>query len=231
MFIHHYDSITGQYISSSLAAPDPMNANRWLVPAFATQEPLPDRPRLTWPFFNGSAWELRPDYRGMMLYRQDSGDRAEILVPGVTPNEARLTETPRPSDDHHFVGGDWVINPEAVTKRQFDDAMAEFEQRMALAKSKNAGKADALAADLLDVAGAALFKAWAAYQVALVAVVESDSFPAGRVWPEEPDETTVAAQAYADEAEKEANAAAAAEAEAIKAARAGAPAEAPSEAT
>lgn len=202
MLIHNYDSITGQYIMSGLADPDPRNPDRWMVPAFSTQIPLPDRPRLTWPFFVNGAWELRPDHRGLMLYRRDSGENAEILVAGITPEEAGLTATPRPSDEYHWLDGEWVINPEIIAQRERSAAMAEFDLRMGAAKSRTTGKADALAADLLDAAGVAIFKAWAAYQIALVAVVESDSFPAARQWPPEPDEVELASQAYANEAAK-----------------------------
>lgn len=247
MLLHNYDSQTGQYLGSTLAEPDPRNESRWIEPAFSTTAPLPDRPRYTWPFFVDGVWKLLPDYRGMMLYRQAEGAPAEILVAGITPEDAGLTPSPRPSDEYHFVGGEWVVNPEVLAIRERATAMAEFDQRMDLAKAKNAGKADALAAGLLDVGGAALFKAWAAYQVAVVAVVEADSFPAGRVWPPEPDEGAVTAQAYADEAAKQAEAssaesvivarneaavaAAAAEAEAIRAAKADPQTVAPGETT
>lgn len=199
MLIHQFDSETGQYIHSFLAEPDPRNADRWIVPAFATDVPLPERCRLQWPFFRDGSWELLPDYRGQMLYRCSNGEPAEIVMAGITPDEAGLTTMPRPSDLHRWNGADWEMDPEAIERQERADAMGEFEERMARAKAKNAGKIDALAAGLLDAAGEAIFKAWAGYQLALVAVVESDAFPAARVWPAEPDELEIAAKVAASE--------------------------------
>ena len=54
--------------------------------------------------------------------------------------------------------------------------MAEFERRLEAARKANAGKADAYAAGLLDDEGVYYFKAWSAYQMALVSVV-ADTFP------------------------------------------------------
>ncbi|TPQ33413.1 tail fiber assembly protein [Cupriavidus pinatubonensis] len=192
MLIHQYDSETGQYIHSFLADPDPRNAERWIVPAFATAVPLPERGRLQWPFFRDGAWTLLPDYRGQVLYRVSNGEPAEIVKVGITPDEVDLTTSPRPSDLHRWSGTEWESDPEAIARKERAEAMVEFEQRMTRAKAKNAGKLDALAAGLLDATEEAIFKSWAAYQLALVAIVESDVFPADRVWPPEPDERSIA---------------------------------------
>jgi len=192
MQIHNFDPQTGQYTTSTFAEPDPLNESRWLQPAFSTHLSLPERERHTWPYFVGGAWELRPDFRGMLLYRQADGSAAEILTPGVTPDQAGLTSKPRPSDIRRFERGAWVIDQEAARKQKHDAALADFEKRMALAKSRTAGKADAVAAGILDAVEMAVFRAWAAYQVALVAVLEDGSFPDSPAWPEVPDETALA---------------------------------------
>ncbi|SAK23309.1 tail assembly chaperone gp38 [Burkholderia multivorans] len=92
MLIHQYDAETGQYISSHLADVDPKNPDRWLVPAFSTLDPLPERSPRTWPFYRNGAWKLLPDHRGQVLYRQDTGEPAEILAAGTTPEAQGLTE-------------------------------------------------------------------------------------------------------------------------------------------
>ncbi|TKC83830.1 tail fiber assembly protein [Trinickia terrae] len=197
MFLHQYDSQTGQYLNSFLADPDPLNAGRWLEPAFATSVPLPERPRLTWPVFRDGAWSLVPDYRTLRLYRKDDGDVAEILVIGITPDEAGLTDTPRPSDEHTWseVTKSWAVDPSIVAKRARDAAMAAFEKRRAVAVQKNFGKADAFSAGMMTAAEVAVFKAWAAYQMALVRIVSAPNFPDDVVWPDEPDEAVTIAQA------------------------------------
>ncbi|MGC2960180.1 tail fiber assembly protein [Paraburkholderia graminis] len=186
MLIHQYDAETGQYISSRLADPDPLNADRWLIPAFSTIDELPSRPRLTWPFYIDGAWKLLPDYRGLMLYRQDNGAPAEILIAGTTPAEHGLTETPRPSDEYMFHDGAWVIDPAIVAQRVRAAAMAEFDVRMTHARTMNAGKADAYAAGLLSREEAYYFRAWSAYQLDLVRAIQREGFPDAVSWPDEP---------------------------------------------
>ncbi|MDT4830714.1 hypothetical protein FQZ97_641880 [compost metagenome] len=198
MLIHQYDSVTGQYIQSGLADVDPKSPERWLIPAFSTSAALPERLPYTWPFLVGGKWELRPDHRGQTLYRQDTGEQAEILVAGVAPEEAGLTVKPRPSGEHRWNGSSWELSAEAVAEKQKMNAMAEFERRLDIARKKNAGKNDAFAADLLTPQEAALFKAWAAYQMDLVRQVSAEDFPKNCVWPEEPDEAEIAAQVEAE---------------------------------
>lgn len=204
MLIHQYDSATDAYTSSRLADPDPLNADRWLVPAFSTDTALPDRPRATWPFFLAGTWVLKPDFRGLLLYRQDTGEPAEIMQPGSTPESSGLTDTPRPSGQHKWGGSGWVLDAEAVALKTRADAMAEFDARMETARKKNAGKSDAIAAGLLTPGEIGVFKAWAAYQLALVRVMESAGFPSERGWPDEPDEAAAAAQGEAEAAAEQA---------------------------
>jgi hypothetical protein len=192
MLIHQYDNQNGQYHSSRLADADPRNSDRWLIPAFSTAETMPERTALTWPFYVDGAWTLLPDYRGRILYRQDTGEAAEILVAGQTPAEHGLTDVPRPSEDYSWQGNAWQIDPAVVNQRQRAAAMAEFEGRMTLARVKNAGKADAYAAGLLSDAEIDDFRRWSAYQLALVRVIEQDGFPAAIAWPMAPDADTTA---------------------------------------
>jgi hypothetical protein len=193
MLIHQYDNHNGQYHSSRLADADPRHPERWLIPAFSTTETMPERTALTWPFYVEGAWTLLPDFRGRILYRQDTGEAAEILVAGQTPAEHGLTEIPRPSEDHTWQGNGWQIDPAVIAQKQRVAAMAEFERRMTLARAKNAGKADAYAAGLLSEVEIDRFRLWSAYQLALVRAIEQDGFPDAVVWPTEPDEDPVLA--------------------------------------
>jgi hypothetical protein len=186
MLIHHYDSLTGQYLSSSQPDIDPRNDARWLIPAFCTTDAPPARTPFTWPFYRDGAWTLLPDYRGRVLYRQSDGAPTELVVAGKTPDEQGLTDQPRPSTRHSWRDGGWHVAPELIAQERHDAAMAEFETRMARARKQNAGKADAFAAGLLDDEGIYYFKAWSAYQMDLVRQVEKDSFPDGVSWPTEP---------------------------------------------
>lgn len=187
MLIHQYDALTGQYTSSRLADADPRNPGRWLVPAFSTDAELPARTALTWPFFLDAQWTLLPDYRGRVLYRTDSGEPAEILIAGTTPDEHGLTETPRPSDEYTWRDGAWVVDQAIVAQRVRAQAMAEFDTRMAKARAINNGKSDAYTAGLLSEEDTYNFRAWSSYQLALVSAIQREGFPDSVVWPTEPD--------------------------------------------
>ncbi|WP_321946589.1 tail fiber assembly protein [Paraburkholderia sp. J10-1] len=202
MFVHQYDSLTGQYTGSRLADPDPQNADRWLIPAFATDVPMPEVPRNAYPFFIDGAWLLLPDYRGQRLYRISDGSPAEIGIAGIGPEQVDLTEHARPSADHTWNGNEWALDPELAKARERAEALAEFEKHMDAARVHTIGMADAQATGLLSVGEAAVFKAWSAYQLALVRVVNGQNFPGEREWPAEPDESAVIAEAEAAEARR-----------------------------
>lgn len=202
MLCNQYDNLTGQYIVSFLADIDPMNSSRYLVPAFCTLEPLPERAPRTWPFWRNDKWEMLPDFRGVRLYRTDSGSAAEITVAGVTPDDAGLTEVPRPSDAHVWRDGAWAIDEEIVAGKAREVAMNDFFARLEKARQQNIGKADAWVTGRLSDLEAATFHAWAEYQLALVRVVESPSFPAQIAWPDEPDPAAILATVEAERAAK-----------------------------
>ncbi|RKT99779.1 phage tail protein [Burkholderia sp. Nafp2/4-1b] len=230
MLCNQYDNLTGRYVVSFLAERDPMSADRYLVPAFCTLTPLPEVPTRSWPFWQDGKWTMQPDYRGVRLYRTDTGEPGEITVAGVSPEDAGLTEVPRPSDEYVWRDGAWVVDEAIVAERVRAAAMSDFYARMEQARQRNLGKMDARAAGLLTDVDEAMFDAWAAYQVALVRVVDLPSFPNDIVWPDEPDPQAVLAKV---EAEREAKAAREAEEAAPReeeAARSRGPDEAPADA-
>ncbi|WP_342703374.1 tail fiber assembly protein [Burkholderia arboris] len=186
MLIHHYNSQTGEYLSSSQPDADPRNAERWLVPSWATFDEPPARTPTTWPFYRDGAWALRPDFRGRICYRTDTGEAVEIATAGKTPDELGLTTEAQPSPRHAWINGAWVIPAALLEREKRDAAMAEFERRLDAARKANAGKADAYAAGLLDDEGIYYFKAWSAYQMALVSVIQADTFPDAVTWPATP---------------------------------------------
>lgn len=219
MLCNQYDNLTGRYILSFLADIDPMNPERYLVPAFCTLEPLPERPLRTWPFWRDEKWEMLPDYRGVRLYHTSTGEPAEVLVAGVRPDDVGLTETPRPSDEYVWGDGAWVVAPAVVAEKSREAAMREFLGRMERARQQNFGKSDARVTGKLSDIEEAMFDAWAEYQVALVRVVDLPTFPNGAEWPAEPDPAAVLARVEAARAEKAAREAIEAAREAEEAAR------------
>lgn len=202
MLCNQYDNLTGRYVASFLAERDPMDVGRYLVPAFCTLTPLPEVPTRSWPFWQDGKWMMQPDYRGVRLYRTDTGEPGEITVAGVNPDDAGLTEVPRPSDEYVWKDGAWVVDEVIVAQRARTAAMAEFSARMEKARQQNLGKSDARVTGLLSDIETAMFDAWAAYQVALVGVIDLPTFPNDVVWPAEPDPAAVLAKVEAERAEK-----------------------------
>ncbi|MBJ9664439.1 tail fiber assembly protein [Burkholderia gladioli] len=186
MLIHHYSSSTGEYLSSGQPDADPRNDGRWLIPANATLDAPPERTPTSWPFYRDGAWFLLPDYRGRICYRTDTGEPVEISVAGKTPDELGLTTEPRPSPRHAWVDGAWVVPASVIAAEQQAAAQQTFDMLMAKARKANEGKADAYAAGQLDDEGIYYFKAWAAYQMALVSAFEGASSPDAIAWPSQP---------------------------------------------
>ncbi|MEX3614171.1 MAG: tail fiber assembly protein [Burkholderia gladioli] len=194
MLIHLYDQRSGAYTNSLMADEDPMHAGRWLIPGFATDVAPPDRTGATWPFWKDGAWSLLPDYRGRALYRTDTGEPAQMTVAGVTPDQAGLTDRPRPSHEYVWTDGAWTISPEAVARNEKEAAMREFSRRLDIAQRATLGKSDAQAVGLLDDVGLAQYKAWATYQMQLVSTINAPDFPENVSWPTEPDNDAIRAQ-------------------------------------
>jgi hypothetical protein len=205
MYIHNYDAKTGEYTGSHLATPDPIVIDNWLIPAFATTVTPPERPRGKYPFFDFAAneWVLRDDWRSIVLYRCDNGEKAEILAPGVTPESVGLTQEPRPSDAHVFENGAWVIDQAAVLARARADFLQQVELRMQRAQQENWGKADAMTLGLLTPLEAGMYRAWSEYQMSLTRLVQNADFTREIQWPDLPDADAVRAAVDAEEADKQ----------------------------
>lgn len=204
MLIHSYDSITGQYLRSGLADPDPRNPGRWLEPAFSTTQALPDRGRHEWPFFDAKAgaWILKPDYTSILLYRTSDGEPAEVTLKGISLEEAGLTTEPRPDNVHTWQDGAWKPDPVLVARQLRETAMAEYTQRAVAAQARTMNKSDSYQLGLMTPAEIAEYRAWTKYQMALTRVLNGENFPEERAWPAEPDAATLAAELKIAEAEK-----------------------------
>jgi hypothetical protein len=205
MYVHNYDARTGEYTTSQLASPDPLDANNWLIPAFATNVTPPERPRGQWPFFDPAigAWTLRADWRSIVLYRTDNGELTEIFAVGVTPEEVGLTTDPRPTEDHVFKDGAWQLDDAKVLARRRAGFMEQVDIRMKRAQQENYGKGDALTLGLLTPLEAAMYRAWSEYQMALVRLTQNADFTREIQWPDLPDADAVRAAVDAEEADKQ----------------------------
>ncbi len=94
MHIHHYSSITGEYLGTDMARASPLEPGVFLIPANATaiSPPAPGANQAA--LFADGAWSVVPDHRGERWYRPD-GSAADITEPNIVP-DASWTQTPPP---------------------------------------------------------------------------------------------------------------------------------------
>lgn len=138
MQIYHYDPDTKEYIYASLARPDPLEENKFLIPAYATDKEPPTTSEKEVAIVVGSIWKVKDDYRGTK-YWDDSGEHT-ISEIGIIPPEGS-TLVPPPSEDYILVSGEWVHRPITVEEvkreayRRIVSICPEWKQRNLLAQA------------------------------------------------------------------------------------------------
>lgn len=95
MIIYHFNKQTGELIGASDAKLDPREGQP-LVPAFATLTAPPQTGVNEVAVFNGSTWEIYPDYRGDEYWLED---RTHVIITeiGVEPPSDSLSGDPGPT--------------------------------------------------------------------------------------------------------------------------------------
>ena len=88
--LYHFSPATGEYLGSSAADADPVDAGEYLMPAFCTQTAPPAADTHETARWTGNAWELVPDFRGQTYWLDDGSqhmvrDAGEPLPPGALP--------------------------------------------------------------------------------------------------------------------------------------------------
>lgn len=105
MNINHYDKKTGEYISSSIARPDPRDEGKFLLPAAATKKPIPAVLNNQAAFFIGGEWVIKQDFRGVRYWIKNNNgikiSNVDITVP------VYATTTPPPALDSVLDDGGW----------------------------------------------------------------------------------------------------------------------------
>jgi fibronectin type 3 domain-containing protein len=94
MTIFNYHPKTGEYIGKSEARRSPREEEVYLIPAYATQKPPPETGKHECSVFNGSLWEIVPDYRGLTYYNSWDDNGTTITELGVAPPEDSYTVRP-----------------------------------------------------------------------------------------------------------------------------------------
>lgn len=117
MDIYHYHSVTGEYLGTSQAMPDPLEPGRFLIPAHATEIAPPAAGEHEVSVFEDGAWSVKPDYRGTEYWLSHDERHVITEIGEAVPDGASLTR-PDPEPAPSAV-------PSAVTRRQGRLALLE----------------------------------------------------------------------------------------------------------
>lgn len=97
MEIYNYHRETGEFISATQARPNPEDAGQFLIPAFATQIRPPAIKDKEAAVFNGSVWQVMPDYRETTYWLPDGTENTITALNMPIPEDALLEKPVRQS--------------------------------------------------------------------------------------------------------------------------------------
>jgi hypothetical protein len=103
-----YAPDTGEFTAEITAQPSPLEPGNYLLPASATFDPPPKPGTHESAVLRDGRWATVPDWRGIDLFSKTDGERTKIEELGLTPDDAGLTDKPRPSPAHCWKNGKWV---------------------------------------------------------------------------------------------------------------------------
>lgn len=132
MKIYTYDQHSGEFISSDEADKSPLEDGVYLVPAWATTiEPPEYGSRETCIFENGN-WTVKPDWRGVELFKSSDGTPTTIKEIGVTPIDIEATEINPPPGwlFKIFDGITWVFDIETAKNYICDTVIQQEKSRV-----------------------------------------------------------------------------------------------------
>ncbi|WP_416046672.1 tail fiber assembly protein [Cupriavidus basilensis] len=183
---YHYDHVSGEYVGSSPADPDPMNDGGYLnPPRFATFVAPPDAEPGKARCWMDSSWVQVLDIRGTLAWRRADGQPVVFDALGELPEVLTPLE---PTDlDMTWDGQRWAVDAAKRLARQTTDAMAMRTQLLSEASETTAGMSDAYLAGLLTAEEEAKYRAFAAYKLALVKLPQQSGWPAAPAWPAKPE--------------------------------------------
>jgi hypothetical protein len=117
----YHAGVTGEFIGSGYADPDPMDPGNWLIPARAYREQPPE-PGANQSVIRGSTgWELVADYRGL-IYGVENGLAIQYDELGELPYG--FTAQPCPGADYIWLDGQWLLDEAAQDRREQSAARA-----------------------------------------------------------------------------------------------------------
>lgn len=113
MHIYNYDPDTGEYFGEGLADESPLESGKYLIPAYATDKPVPALKPGEAAIYSGEKWSVVTDYRGQSVCALDAlgyyrGPAALAL--GENPDARRILAERPPADlpRPKWSGSAWV---------------------------------------------------------------------------------------------------------------------------
>ena len=133
MKIYHYNKF-GLYTKESDAAPSPLEKDKFLIPAYATNIEPPECKEGEGAFFEEEDWVVKPDLRGEIFYTPE-GKKRVIVDPGVDVPENCIQEDP-PSEYHKTHDGRVWIEDVAQKEADQQEKAAQEQQEKALVETE-----------------------------------------------------------------------------------------------
>jgi hypothetical protein len=115
LVIYHTDSLTGEFIGSGYADPDPLEPGNWLIPARAYREQPPEPDANQAVIRTNNEWELVADYRGF-IYSIENGSAIQHDELGEVPYG--FTTQPCPGPDYLWIDSKWMLDQAAQARRE-----------------------------------------------------------------------------------------------------------------
>lgn len=197
--IYQAHPVTGEYLGSGFADPDPLQLGEWLVPGHAYL----DAPTLPAPEGHvmvrvENGWQPVEDHRGL-AYRKIDGTVVVLNALGPVPAELTLTAQPGP----FYVWSDatgWTLDEAAELDALRADALSRRIELLSEAALEMAPLQDAVGLQMATIEEQARLEAWQRYRVELGRIEQQEGFPRTIVWPtlnvilpaEDPAETELA---------------------------------------
>jgi hypothetical protein len=143
MKIYNYNPVTGEFISTSIADPDPIEDGAFLIPAHATMIVPPSTSTSEVAVFSESSvtWSIVPDFRGQTFYDQQNGDAVVIADIGAVPAhlgaavpaqivDARARSLARQQRNALIANSDWTMLPDAPLTSAQKIAWSSYRQAL-----------------------------------------------------------------------------------------------------
>lgn len=186
LVIYQANPQTGELVGPSYADRDPLEPEKWLIPALAfVEEPPKPKPGQAVMHLPDTehVWSLVQDLRGT-VYRKANGQAIEWTDLGALPDDLTVEACPGP----YYVWGErgWQLDEAAEVQGLTQMALAERDGLLIDATTRLAPLQDAV--DLGDASPGELAElaAWKRYRVALNRVQQQPDFPKAIEWPSVP---------------------------------------------